>query len=193
MSNGESASARNRVFGALQTRWGWLLAFGIFSVALGMIGLGMAVFVTLASVMFYGIVLLIDGGVQFAQSFQAAGWKAKLWHVIISLLYLFGGIVVIRNPVLASSILTLILAGIITAVGLTRIIMGFQMRGTFGWVWIVIGGFLALILGILIFANWPASSLVVIGTFVSIELILNGWSAMAVAFAARNAAKIAAE
>ena len=55
----------------------------------------------------------------------------------------------------------------------------------------LIGGILTLVLGILIFAKWPASSLIVIGTFISIELIINGWSAMTVALAARQATKSA--
>jgi uncharacterized membrane protein HdeD (DUF308 family) len=106
---------------------------------------------------------------------------------LISVLYVVGGIIVVRNPILASSILTLSLAGVITAVGLMRIGMAINMKGALGWVLVLIGGILALSLGIMIFARWPASSLVVIGTFISIELIINGWSAMTVAFAARSA------
>jgi uncharacterized membrane protein HdeD (DUF308 family) len=177
------------IFGELKKRWKWLLGFGALSVGLGIAGLGIAVFLTLASVTFYGIILLVDGGLQFVQSFQSAGWKAKLWQIIISLLYVAGGIFVVRNPVLASSILTLFLAGAITAIGVSRIIMAFQMKGTPGWFLILIGGGGALVLGILIFARWPGSSLVVIGTFISIELIINGWSAITVALAARQVAK----
>jgi uncharacterized membrane protein HdeD (DUF308 family) len=151
----------------------------------------MATFLTLASVVFYGVILLADGVVQFAQSFQSAAWKAKLWHILISLLYVFGGIIVIRNPILASGILTLLLAGAITAIGLMRIVMAINMKGALGWMWVLIGGVLALVLGILIFAKWPASSLVVIGTFISIELIINGWSAVTVALAAKQVAKSA--
>ena len=109
MSNGESAFAPSEHFGELGKRWKWLLGFGVLTVVLGLIGLGMATFLTLASVVFYGVILLADGVVQFVQSFQSAGWKAKLWHILISLLYVFGGIIVIRNPILASGILTLLL------------------------------------------------------------------------------------
>jgi len=189
MSIGRGAFVPSEHFGQLGKRWRWLLGFGILSVALGVAGLSMAVFLTLASVVFYGVILLVDGGVQFLQSFQSSGWKAKVWHILISLLYVFGGIIVVRNPVLASGILTLMLAGAITAIGLTRIVMAINMKGALGWVWVLIGGILALFLGVMIFARWPASSLVVIGTFISIELIINGWSAMTVAFAARNASK----
>jgi uncharacterized membrane protein HdeD (DUF308 family) len=189
MSNVNSGFVASEHFGRLATYWKWLLGFGILTLVLGVLGLGMVAFLTLASVVFYGVILIVDGGIQFLQSFQAGAWKAKLWHVVISLLYLFGGIIVVRNPILASSILTLLLAAAITAIGLMRIVMAIQMRGALGWGWVMTGGVLALILGILIFAKWPASSLVVIGTFISIELILNGWAAVTVALAAKQATR----
>ncbi|MCK5618559.1 MAG: DUF308 domain-containing protein [Candidatus Krumholzibacteria bacterium] len=189
MSNDENAAPLDRIFGEIRENWGWLLGFGFLSVILGVIGLGMAAFITLASMVFYGIVLLIGGAAQFIHSFKASGWKAKLWHMLISLFYVIAGVVVVRNPVLASGLLTLFLAGAITAVGVARIIMAFQMKGTAGWGLILLGGIMALVLGIMIFTHWPSSSLVVIGLFISIELIANGWSAITVAIAARSASR----
>lgn len=189
MSNDENTAPLGRVFGEIRENWGWLLGFGILSVILGVIGLGMAAFITLASMVFYGIVLLIGGAAQFIHSFKASGWNAKLWHMLISLFYVIAGVVVVRNPVLASGLLTLFLAGAITAVGAARIIMAFQMKGTAGWGLILLGGIMALVLGIMIFTHWPSSSLVVIGLFISIELIANGWSAITVAIAARSASQ----
>jgi uncharacterized membrane protein HdeD (DUF308 family) len=189
VSNGENKTALDHVFGEIRDNWGWLLSFGILSVSLGVIGLGMAAFITLASMVFYGIVLLIGGAAQFGHSFKASGWKAKLWHMLISLFYVIAGVVVIRNPVLASGLLTLFLAGAITAVGVARVIMAWQMKGTVGWGLILLGGVMALVLGIMIFTHWPSSSLVVIGLFISIELIANGWSAITVALAAKRASE----
>jgi uncharacterized membrane protein HdeD (DUF308 family) len=179
----------SEVFGELQKNWGLLLVFGILLVVLGIIGLGMAVFLTLASVMFYGIMLLIGGAAQLGQSFKSAGWNAKLWHLMIALLYVLAGMVVIRNPLLASGLLTFILASAFVGVGLFRIFMAIQMRGTAGWILLLIGGVLALVLGIWMFAKISALSLVIIGLFISIELIANGWSAITVAIAAKAASR----
>jgi hypothetical protein len=48
----------------LKKNWGWLLAFGIVSVMLGTIGLGMTFGPTLASVQVFGILLVVGGAFQ---------------------------------------------------------------------------------------------------------------------------------
>ena len=45
---------------------------------------------------------------------------------------------------------------------------------------------LSLLLGLLIVMQWPASSLWVLGTFFAIELIFQGWAAIALARAIRS-------
>ncbi len=68
--------------------------------------------------------------------------------------------------------------------------LGFQQRNEVkGWFWVVFSGITSVILGVLIFAEWPISGLWVIGLFVSIELILQGISTMTVALAVKNLRK----
>ena len=52
--------------------------------------------------------------------------------------------------------------------------------------WTLIGGIAAIILGIMIMNKWPVSGLWVIGMFVAIELIFNGWGMVMAALAVRN-------
>jgi uncharacterized membrane protein HdeD (DUF308 family) len=67
MSNGSASSpamAPTPVLGDLAHNWGWLLAQGILLVVLGTIGLGIIIWLTLASVFIFGVFLFIGGGVQ---------------------------------------------------------------------------------------------------------------------------------
>jgi uncharacterized membrane protein HdeD (DUF308 family) len=191
-SNNEAAltTVQDTIFGDLKKNWGWLLAPGISSIVLGTLGFYMTFALTLTSVLFFGILLLVGGLFQLAQAFTCKGWKAVLWHVLIGLLYVAAGIDIIYNPVRASEILTLILAGILIAVGVSRIIMAIQIRGAVdGWYWSLLSGLVSILLGGMIIAQWPASGLWVIGLFVAIELLFNGWSTIFVALAARKAAR----
>ena len=45
------------VLGDLKKNWGWFLALGILFIILGFIGLGMMVALTIASVVFFGVLL----------------------------------------------------------------------------------------------------------------------------------------
>jgi uncharacterized membrane protein HdeD (DUF308 family) len=174
------------LFGELRRHWGWLLAVGILSVILGTIGLGMTWMLTLVSVLYFGFLLIVIGGVQLIQSFKCAGWKSVVLHVLIALLYLAAGIMVVSRPLLASLTLTWMLGFALLAVGVMRIVVGVHHRGTSGWGAAVLGGIITLLLGLMILVRWPSTALWVIGLFLAIELIINGWTQIVVALAARK-------
>lgn len=169
--------------------WGWLLAMGIIMVILGIAALGYEFYVTQFTVFFLGFLLLFGGVLQLVDAFRYAGWKARLWQILIALLYIVAGGLMVYDPVSASISLTLFIAWILIFVGLFRVVMGFQMKGVKGWYWPLISGILAIILGIMIISSWPASGLWVIGMFVAIDLIFNGWTMITVALAGRQLAQ----
>jgi uncharacterized membrane protein HdeD (DUF308 family) len=173
------------LFGEATKNWGWMLALGILSVILGTIGLGMTFALTIAGVLLFGILFLIGGCFQLIQALKCKGWKGIVWHILIAFLYVIAGIIVIRNPVGASVMFTLVFAWILVAVGILRIITAIQMRSGKNWIWLLIAGIASIILGAIIIAKWPISGLWVIGLFIAVELILNGWSNILVALAAR--------
>ncbi len=94
----------------------------------------------------------------------------------------------LTDPLLASATLTLMIAWALLFIGFMRIIAAFQMKGMPGWVWTLIGGIAAIVLGVMIMNRWPVSGLWVIGMFVAIELIFNGWGMVMAALAVRNLA-----
>ena len=177
------------LFGEMKKNWGWMLAGGIIMLILGFIGLGMTFALTMISVLYFGILMLIGSGVQIADAFRCKGWKSVVWHVLIALVYLGAGIMIISDPVMASQVFTLIIAWSFIAIGILRGIVAFQMRGGPGWIWILIAGIAAILLGVMILAKWPVSGLWVIGMFVAIELIFNGWSYVMIALAAKSASE----
>jgi uncharacterized membrane protein HdeD (DUF308 family) len=185
----DSTALQKELFGDLQKNWGWLLGWGILSIILGVIGLGMTFALTVASVLFFGVLILVGGVIQFAEAFKCKGWKGFLWYLLIAVFYVIAGIAVIANPVAASMLFTLMLAGAILAIGIIRTVMAFQHRGTKGWGWLLFGGIVAVLLGAMIASRWPDSGLWVIGLFVAIELIMNGWTYVFLALAAKEVGK----
>lgn len=174
------------LFGELSRNWGWLLALGIASVVLGAIGLGMATFLTIVTVLYFGVLLLIGGVAQLVQAFRCAGWTSALSHAGIGLLYVVAGVLIVASPQLASVALTLALGAMLLAAGVLRLVIAVQHRGTAGAGWAMAGGVVTIILGLLIVARWPLDAPWVIGTLVAVELIVNGWTLIALALAART-------
>ncbi len=185
MEDSNSQTMQKEVFGEVKRSWGWMLALGVVMLILGFIGLGMTFSLTIASVLYFGVLLLFGSGFQLVDAFKSKGWKSVSLHVLMAVFYLIGGFVMIADPVGSSVWLTLMIAAMLIAAGLMRIIMGFQMRGSKGWGWVAFSGALSILLGIMVFMKWPASGLWVIGMFVAIELIIQGWSSITIALAAK--------
>src|SRR2546427_905924 len=57
-----------------------------------------------------------------------------------------------------------------------------------GRAWVVAGGTVTVALGVIIAAEWPVSAVWVIGTFVGIDLIFDGWSLVMAGLGARELA-----
>lgn len=170
----------------ISAKWGWMLALGIIMVILGAAGIGATFALTLATVTFFGFLILIGGVAQLVDAIRFRELKSPIAGILIALLYIAVGLIMIMNPMLASATLTLFIAWALIAIGIARIYVAFNMRGVSGWVWTLIGGIAAIVLGIMILNNWPVSGLWVIGMFVAIELIFNGWSMVMISLAAKK-------
>jgi uncharacterized membrane protein HdeD (DUF308 family) len=162
----------------LPRQWGWLLALGILMVVLGTIGMGMAFYVTLASVLIYGGFLLGAGILQLWQGIQAkkTAWSGRTQHFLVALFYLAIAALIIWDPIAASAGLTLFLGAMLAAIGVVRIIDALRYRGSdWQWAWTLTAGIINLILAAIILFSWPFSGLWVIGLFIAIEMMINGW------------------
>ena len=182
----DSANINDEVFGELKKNWAWMLSLGIVMVMLGVIGLGMTVLFNEIVVMYFGFLLLFGSGVQLMQAFRAEAWTGRVWHVLIALVYIVGGIIAVTEPVIAGMTLALLIAWTLIVIGVLRLFMGLQMRGANGWLWTLLGGVLSVVLGVMIINEWPQSGLWVIGLFVAIEILFAGWSQIMIALAAKN-------
>jgi len=77
--------------------------------------------------------------------------------------------------------LTLIIAMFLLFEGLFRISVRYP-----NWGWLLLDGVVSLMLGLMIWRQWPLSGLWVIGLFVGIQRILNGWSLVMLSLAVKN-------
>ncbi|MGA8571444.1 MAG: HdeD family acid-resistance protein [Desulfobaccales bacterium] len=169
----------------LQKNWGWLLALGIISIVLGILALGSSVFFTIASMIFFGWILLIMGILELVYSFWQRHWGGFFLHLLNGILASVVGVIMIGNPAASALFLTLMLAMFFMVAGLFRIITSLAMRFP-SWGWRLFNGIISLLLGILLWVQWPWSGLWAIGMFIGVDLIFSGWGSVMLALAARD-------
>ena len=169
----------------LKKNWGWLLALGIVSIILGILALFSSVFFTVASMLFFGWILVIIGILEMVHSFWNRHWGGFFLHLFSGILAFVAGVIMIGNPAGSAVILTLMMAMFFMVAGLFRIITALAMRFP-SWRWRLFDGIITLLLGILLWAQWPFSGLWAIGMFIGIALIISGWSSVMLALAARD-------
>lgn len=173
----------------LCSRWNAFLLSGFFLVILGTIALGSAFWTTLASVMFFGILLTAAGIANIFHSFWASEWKGFFSELITGILSSIVGLLMLGNPGIGAASITLLLAVFFIATGLFKIAGAFLLNIE-EWGWVLLNGVVALALGILILLQWPSSALWVIGLFIALNLLISGWSHIMFSLSLRKACKL---
>jgi uncharacterized membrane protein HdeD (DUF308 family) len=102
--------------------------------------------------------------------------------LLLGALYIVAGVVTFENPLLAAAVLTLILGVALVASGIMRIILAFSMKAATHWILVALSSAITLLLGLVILAHWPVSSVFILGLFLGIDLILAGVGWISVGF-----------
>jgi uncharacterized membrane protein HdeD (DUF308 family) len=167
--------------------WGLAVFFGVTLVILGTVAVTFALATTLATVFVIGIFLLVGGAVHLVTGFATRG--RRLWlNLLVGFVYLVAGVLMIERPLAAAEAFTLMLAVAFLVGGLFRIVVAIGERFE-GRIWVFLNGVITLALGVMIWRQWPASGLWVIGLFVGIDLIIAGWSCIMAGLAVRSLKK----
>lgn len=169
----------------IRGQWVWLLVLGIVLVVAGTLAIGAPLVASLATAMVIGALLLVGGAAQCVGSFWTRDWSGFFLMLLMGVLYIVVGLLFLNRPVSALEALTLLLACSLMVSGVFRIVGSLTQRFPH-WGWIFFGGVLDLVLGILIWQQWPFSGFWVIGLFVGIDMIFNGWTWIMLALRLKN-------
>ncbi len=169
----------------IQQNWGWFLALGIALVIGGLILIAAPLATSLTVTYFIGAVLLIGGLVQVYNALKTSGTAHFIWNLLTGVIAIIGGVLIFVNPVVGTFALTLTLAATFIAQGVSQIILGLKIRPHQGWVWVLIAGLVSLAAGVMIWMELPASAAWALGLVAGISVLINGWSYIAIALAAR--------
>ena len=171
---------------ALRPKWGWIVALGVVYIIAGFIALGSVVMATVASVLVVGVMMIVAGVAEVIGAFQMKSWGKFLVWALLGVLYIIAGFFAFENPLLAAAVLTLLLGASLVASGLVRLFLAFSMKRESPWIWVALSGVITLLLGGIILAHWPVSSVYTLGIFLGIDLIFAGASWIGLGFGLRR-------
>ncbi len=80
----------------------------------------------------------------------------------------------ILHPVLGVASLTLVIAVLFLIEGILDVILFFNMRSMRGAFWVLVDGIVTLLLGLIIYLQWPSSAVWAIGVLVGVSMIISG-------------------
>jgi uncharacterized membrane protein HdeD (DUF308 family) len=173
----------------LRAKSGWIVALGVVYLIAGLVALGSVMTATVVSVLIVGVMMIVAGVAEVFNAFQMKSWGKFLLWVLLGALYIIAGFVTFENPLLAAALLTLVLGASLVASGVMRIILAISMKQGMPWVWVALSGAITLLLGLVILAHWPVSSLYILGLFLGIDLVIAGASWIALGFGLRRASE----
>ena len=183
-----SSSPSTHELHPLRNSWWCFLLLGIALIVFGTICIIDPLIPSLASVVLLGFLLIAAGITQVVSSFWAGKWSGMLFHLLIGVLYAVVGFMIIDSPVVNMVLLTKFIAIFLIVSGAFRIAAALAVRFQ-DWGWALLNGGVTLLLGIIINRQLPEAALWVIGFFIGIELIFNGWAWVMLALGLRAVAK----
>ncbi|QDT84727.1 HdeD family acid-resistance protein [Gimesia chilikensis] len=148
---------------------------GIILCVLGVISLITPAVAGTAVVLVIGSLLLFGGFLYLFQTSQAGDTSGKMMHIILGILMILGGFGIISHPLFGLSFLTLMMAMFFLFEGTWKVLMSFSLKPAAGWGQVLFSGIISLLLGGLIWAEWPLSGLWAVGTLLGVDLLMTGF------------------
>jgi uncharacterized membrane protein HdeD (DUF308 family) len=173
---------------ALRGNWFWFVLLGIALVVLGMVALSSVVVASLAAAMVIGALILAGGVAETLGAFWCRGWSGFFAHLLSGVLSIVIGVMFLRAPVGALAALTLLVAAFLMVGGIFKIVAALNYRFA-TWGWPLVSGIIDLVLGVLIWHDYPASALWVIGLFVGINMVFRGFNWIVLGLSLRGQAR----
>src|SRR3974377_16693 len=90
--------------------WGWFLAFGIALLVLGIAAVVRSVTATVATMLFFGWLLLFASAFEVVQAVMVGHWAGFFHHLVAAILFGVVGLMLVTRPVISAEAVTILLA-----------------------------------------------------------------------------------
>jgi uncharacterized membrane protein HdeD (DUF308 family) len=170
----EDTQGRASGSGTVQKDWWLFLVVGAAMVLVGVLAAAAPYTAAMLLTLLLGWALIIGGVAQTIFAIKTRAERLLVLNVVIACLYLIVGILILTRPMASVLTLTLLLALFLTVDGIVKIARGLANRRLGNWAWSLAGGIVILILGLVVWSQFPAAGMRMLGLFAGLALILSG-------------------
>ena len=154
----------------------WVIVWSIVTFVCGILAMILPLTFSFGIALIIGCLVLVAGIAHLVFAFQTRSVDGFLWQILISMLYGLAAICLLVNPLLSVLSLTLFLAIFLFLEGILELALYFYLRRFCHSFWVLIDGIGTLILGVLMFRQWPPATPEIIGVLIGISLMLSAIS-----------------
>ena len=131
--------------------------------------------------------MLLVGGVSLAViAFRVGAFGTGLPLLLMSVLLLLAGFTMVSRPVESLGAITLLLASYLFVSGVVEFFAGLGARPEAGSGWPILSAVVSVILGVMLWRQFPSSAAWAIGTIFGVTLLMNGITMTSIGIAVRR-------
>ena len=163
------------------------LLIGVLLVVLGIAAIAVPQVSTIVVETWIALILVSAGAGKLVYAFQFRNDRGFIWQLLLSILYIATGVMLFFNPLTGVLTLTLLLGSFLLTEGVFNLILAFRLRPQQNWTWVLTDGIITLLLGLMIWFQWPFNAPWLIGTLVGVSVLFTGVSRVMLSLSARSA------
>lgn len=165
---------------------------GIIMVICGVLAVGSPLATGVYVTIFVGVMFAFGGIAQCFLAFQAGAFGKGLLIFVVGALTAAAGFFLFNQPLEGLVSITLLLAAFFIVTGIVELISAFQIRPAAGWGMMLFNGIVTLLLGMMIWSQFPLSGAWAVGILFGVKLIMSGWALIFIGRSVRGAVQAAA-
>lgn len=163
------------------------LLIGILLIILGIAAIALPSVSTIFAETWFALILISAGAAKLVYAFQSRDQGGFVWKLLLSILYVATGVMLVASPLRGILTLTLLLGSFLLAEGVFELILAFRLRGQQNWTSVLVNGIITLLLGAMIWFQWPFDAPWLIGTLVGVSVLFTGISRVMLSFHGQSA------
>ena len=152
------------------------LITGILLSVLGVAAIAVPFVATVVAETWIALIIISAGAAKITYAFQTREQGGFVWKLLLGALYVATGVLLFVAPKTGILTLTLLLGSFLLTEGVFELILAFRLRPQPQWGGVLANGIITLVLGGMVWFQWPYDAPWLLGTLVGASVLSTGVS-----------------